>query len=76
VLKRIFGPKRAEVGWRKLNIDELHNLYSSPSIIRIMKSWVTDGQGTQHATGEKMNAYRLLMGSNKIKPLGRPIHRG
>jgi hypothetical protein len=40
VLRRIFGPKRNEVngGWRKLHNDELHNLYSSPSIIRIMKS--------------------------------------
>jgi hypothetical protein len=40
VLKRIFGPKRDEVtgGWRKLHNEELHNLYSSPSIIRIIKS--------------------------------------
>jgi hypothetical protein len=37
---RIFGPKRDEVteGWRKLHNEELHNLYSSPSIIRIIKS--------------------------------------
>jgi hypothetical protein len=40
VLRRIFGPKREEVigGWRKLHNEELHNLYSSPSIIRIIKS--------------------------------------
>jgi hypothetical protein len=40
VLKRIFGPKRDEVtgGWRKLYDEELHDLYSSPSIIRIIKS--------------------------------------
>jgi hypothetical protein len=40
VLKRIFGPKRDGVmgGWRKLYNEELHNLYSSPSIIRIIKS--------------------------------------
>jgi hypothetical protein len=40
VLKRIFGPKRDEVtgGWRKLYNEELHNLYSSPSIIRMIKS--------------------------------------
>jgi hypothetical protein len=40
VLKRIFGPKRDEVtgGWRKLHNEELHNLYSSPSIIRMIKS--------------------------------------
>jgi hypothetical protein len=41
VLRRIFGPKRDEVigGWRKLHNEELHNLYSSPSIIIMMKSW-------------------------------------
>jgi hypothetical protein len=40
VLRRIFGPKRAEVtgGWRKLHNEELHNLYSFPSIIRMIKS--------------------------------------
>jgi hypothetical protein len=40
VLARIFGPKRDEVtgGWRNLHNEELHNLYSSPSIIRMMKS--------------------------------------
>jgi hypothetical protein len=40
VLSRIFGPKRDEVtaGWRKMHNEELHNLYSSPSIIRIIKS--------------------------------------
>jgi hypothetical protein len=37
---RIFGPKRDEVTgkWRKLHNEELHDLYSSPSIVRIMKS--------------------------------------
>jgi hypothetical protein len=40
VLRRIFGPKRDEVtdDWRKLHNEELHNLYSSPSIIRMKKS--------------------------------------
>jgi hypothetical protein len=40
VLRRIFGPKRDEVtgGWRKLHNEELHNLYSSPNIIRMIKS--------------------------------------
>jgi hypothetical protein len=40
VLRRIFGPKRDEVtgGWRKLHKEELHNLYSSPSIITMIKS--------------------------------------
>jgi hypothetical protein len=41
VLRRIFGPKRDEVtgGWRKLRNEELHNLFSSPNIIRRMR-WV------------------------------------
>jgi hypothetical protein len=40
MMLRIFGPKRGEVigGWRKLRNEELHNLYSSPSIIRMIKS--------------------------------------
>jgi hypothetical protein len=40
VLRTVFGPKRDGVtgGWRKLHNEELHNLYSSPSIIRIIKS--------------------------------------
>jgi hypothetical protein len=39
MLRRIFGPKRDEVteGWRKLHSEELHNLYSSPSIMRMIK---------------------------------------
>jgi hypothetical protein len=51
VLRRIFGPKRNEVmgEWRKLHNKELHDLYTSPSIIRIMKSrrmrWA--GHGTR-----------------------------
>jgi hypothetical protein len=39
VLRNIFGPKREEDGsWRKLHNDELHNLYSSPNIVRMIKS--------------------------------------
>jgi hypothetical protein len=40
VLRRIFGPKRNEVTerWRKLRNEELHNLYSVPSVIRTIKS--------------------------------------
>jgi hypothetical protein len=40
VLRRIFGPKRDEVTgeWRQLQNEELHNLYSSPNIIRLLKS--------------------------------------
>jgi hypothetical protein len=40
VLRRIFGPKRDEVtgGWRELYNEELHGLYSSPSIVRVIKA--------------------------------------
>jgi hypothetical protein len=59
VLRRIFEPKRDEVtgGWRKLHNEELHNLYSSPSIIRMIKD---DEMGRACSTnGEKINAYRI-----------------
>jgi hypothetical protein len=57
----IFGPRRYEVtgGWRKLHNEELHDLYSSSSIIRIIKSrrmrWAVYVAGM----GEKRNVYRL-----------------
>jgi hypothetical protein len=40
VLRRIFGPKRFEVigEWGKFHNDELHDLYSSPNIVRVIKS--------------------------------------
>jgi hypothetical protein len=46
VLREIFGPKRDEVigDWRKLHTEELHNLYSSPKIIRMIKSRRINGQ--------------------------------
>jgi hypothetical protein len=63
VLRRIFGPKRDEVigGWRKLHNVELHNLYGSPSIIRIIKSGRMRWGGHVARMGEKRNAYRILV---------------
>jgi hypothetical protein len=61
VLGRIFGPKRDEVtgGWRKLHNDELRDLYSSPSIIRIMKSRRMRWAGHVARMNEKRNVYML-----------------
>jgi hypothetical protein len=74
-LRRIFGPKRDRVtrGWRKLHNKELHNLYSSPNIIRIIKSRRMRWVGHVARMGEKRNTYRLLVGKPEGKrPLGRP----
>jgi hypothetical protein len=64
VLRRIFGPKRDEVTgeWRKLHNEELHDLYSSPSIIKIMKARTMRWAGHVARMEEKRNAYRLLVG--------------
>jgi hypothetical protein len=64
VLRRIFGPKRDEVTgeWRKLHNKELCNFYSSPSIIRIIKSRRMRWVGHVGRMGEKGNSYRLLVG--------------
>jgi hypothetical protein len=78
VLRRIFGPKRDEVmgGWRKLHNEELHNLYSSPSIIIIIKSRRMRWAGHVARMGEKKNVSRLLVGKPEGKrPLGRPRRR-
>jgi hypothetical protein len=61
VLRRIFGPKRDEVtgGWRKLHNEELQDLYSSPSIIRMIRSRRMRWAGHVARMGEKRNAYRI-----------------
>jgi hypothetical protein len=76
--RRIFVPKRNEVmgGWRKLHNDELHDLYSSPSIIRIIKLRRMRWASHVARMGKKMNAFRLLVGKPEGKrPLGRPRAR-
>jgi hypothetical protein len=67
VLRRIFGPKRDEVtgDWRKLHNEELHNLYSSPNIIRMIKSKRMRWAGHVTRMGEKRNSYRILVASQK-----------
>jgi hypothetical protein len=63
VLRRIFGPMRDEMtrGCRKLHNEELHNLYSSPSIIRIMKSRRMRLAGHVARMVKKNNAYTVLV---------------
>jgi hypothetical protein len=68
VLRRIFGSKRDEVpgGWRKLHNDELHNLYSSPSIIRMSNSKRMGLAGHAARRGEKRNAHMVLVNNIKM----------
>jgi hypothetical protein len=61
--------------WRKLHNEELRDLYSSPSIIRIIKSRRMRWEGHVARMGEKRNSYRLLVGKPEGKPLGRPRRR-
>jgi hypothetical protein len=78
VLRRIFGPKRDKViqVWRKLLNEELNNLYSSRSKIRIIKSRRMRWVGHVACMGEKRNAYRILVGKpGGKKPLRRPTRR-
>jgi hypothetical protein len=78
VLRRMFGPKRDEVtgGWIKLLNVELHNLYSSPSIIRWIKSRRMRLIGQIARMRTKRNAYKKLVGKPEGKrPLRRPRRR-
>jgi hypothetical protein len=77
VLRRIFGPKREEYGsWRKLHNDELHSLYSSPNIVRVIKSRKMRWAGHVAHMGEGRSVYRVLVGRPEGKrPLGRPRRR-
>jgi hypothetical protein len=74
---RIFGPKREEDGsWRKLHSDELHSLYSSPNIVRVIKSRRMRWAGHVAHMGEGRGVYRVFVGRPKDKrPLGRPRRR-
>jgi hypothetical protein len=75
VLRRIFGPKRDEGtgAWRKLRIEELHSLYSSPSIIRMTKSRKMRWAGHVAWIGRRGMHYKILVGKPEGKStLGRP----
>ena len=78
ILRRIFGPKRDEVTgeWRKLQNEELKGLYSSPNIVRVIKSRRMRWAGHVARMGEGRGVYRVLVGKPEGKrPLGRPRHR-
>jgi hypothetical protein len=77
VLKRIFGPKRKEDGlWRKLHNDELHSLYSSRDIVRMIKSRRMRWAGHVARMGEERGVYGVSVGKPEGKrPLGRPRRR-
>jgi hypothetical protein len=75
VLKRVFGPKRDEVTgeWRKLHNEELHNLYSSPDIIKQVKSRRMRWAEYVASTGNERKVYKVFVGKTEGKrPLGRP----
>jgi hypothetical protein len=77
VLRKTFGPKREEDGsWRRLHNDGLHDLYSSPNIVRVIKSRRMRWAGHVELMGEGRGAYRILVGRPEGKrPLGRNRRR-
>jgi hypothetical protein len=67
-LRRIFGPKKNEItgGWRNVHNEELHNLYFSPKVIRMVTSRKMSWAWHVAHMGEKMNAYKVLMGKPEL----------
>jgi len=77
VLRIIFGPKRDEVKreWRKLHNEEINDLYSSPNIVRVIKSRRTRWAGHVRRLGERRGVYVVLVEKPEGKnPLGRLRH--
>ena len=78
VLRRIFGPRRDEVTgeWRRLHNEELNDLYSSPNIVRVIKSRRMRWAGHVACMGEERGVYRVLVGKTEgRRPLGRRRRR-
>ena len=75
---RIFGPRTDKVmgEWRKLQNEDLNDLYSSPNIIRVIKSRRLKWAGHVACMGERRGTYRVLVGKPEGKrQIGRPRHR-
>ena len=78
VLRRIFGPRRDDVTgeWRRLHNEELNDLYSSPNIVRVIKSRRVRWAGHVARMGEERGVYRVLVEKPEgTRPLGRPRRR-
>jgi hypothetical protein len=75
VLRRIFGPRREEVkgDWRRLHNEELNDLYSSPNIVRVIKSRRMRWAGHVVLMGKERGVYKVLVRKPEgRRPLGRP----
>ena len=78
MVRRIFGPRRDEVTgeWSRLHNEELNDLYSSPNIVRVIKSRRMRCAGHVARMGEERGVYRVWVGKPKGKRLlGRPRRR-
>ena len=78
VLRRIFGHKRGEKTgeWRKLHTEEIKGLYSSPNIIRVIRSRRMRWAGYVAYMGERTGVYRVLVRNPEgKKPFGKPRRR-
>jgi len=78
VLRRIFGTRRDEVTgeWRRLHNEELNDLYSSPNIVRVIKSRRMKWAGHVARMGEERGVHRILVGKPEgRRPLARPRGR-
>ena len=64
MLRRIFGPRKDKImgEWRRLHNEELNDLYSSPNIVRVIKSRRMRWAGHVARMGEERGVYRVLLG--------------
>ena len=77
IISRILGPKKgANVEWRRLHNEELHSIYRSPNVVRMIKSRRLRWAGHVAKIEEARSAVKILTGIPSGKrPLGRPLHR-